>query len=314
MNGAPAPEALAPIALFVYNRVDHTRRTVEALRRNPEASASELVVFCDGAKDEKSRATVADVRAFVRTIVGFKSVKVVEREQNLGLARSIIGGVTDTLKDAETVIVLEDDLVTSPFFLKYMNEALRLYRDDDRVASIHGYVYPITAPLPETFFLRGADCWGWATWRRGWALFRSDGAQLLRELDERGLARSFDLDGAYGNRRMLENQVRGKNNSWAIRWHASAYLANKLTLYPGRSLVVNIGTDDSGTHFQTGTNVFLGALTDRPIRVARTELSESQQARLLFKTYFRQIRWRLVKDRAIGILASALRRIRRSDS
>src|ERR1700682_2325806 len=129
----------APIALFVFNRPDHTRRTVEALRANAHAAASELFVFCDAARDAKDASGVAGVREFVHGITGFRSCTVIEKEKNLGLANSIIGGVTEVLRRDDRVIVMEDDLVTSPFFLSYMNEALEYYQDDDRVASIHGY-------------------------------------------------------------------------------------------------------------------------------------------------------------------------------
>src|SRR5260370_30670471 len=122
----------------------------------------------------------------------------------------------EVLSQHERVIVLEDDIVVSPFFLSYMNGALSLYEDEPRVASIHAYVYPIKEPLPETFFLRGADCWGWATWRRGWELFNSDGRYLLSELRRRGLTQQFDLHGAYRSRKMLKPQIAGANDSLAV--------------------------------------------------------------------------------------------------
>jgi hypothetical protein len=234
-------ESYAPIALFVFNRLEHSRRTVDALRANEHAAQSDLFVFCDGARDAKDVSSVASVREFVRGITGFRSCTVIESEKNRGLAASIIGGVTEVLGRHPRVIVMEDDLVTSPFFLRYMNEGLDYYEADERVASIHGYVYPTLLPLPETFFLRGADCWGWATWRRGWALFNPNGSELLAGLRTLGLTREFDFDGAFQYTAMLQDQISGANNSWAIRWYASTFLANKVTLYPGRSLVINIG-------------------------------------------------------------------------
>jgi len=237
----------APIALFTYNRPWHTQQTVEALLRNVEAADSDLIVFSDGPKDGGSRENIYEVRQHLRTIEGFKSVRIVERKKNLGLAQNIISGVTEVVNEHGRVIVLEDDLVTSPYFLRYMNDALDAYQDDDRVISIHGYCYPIEG-LPETFFQKGADCLGWATWKCGWDLFEPDGSKLLAELTQRNLLHRFDFFEAYDFSGMLRGQTMGKNQSWAVRWYASALLNNKLTLYPGQTLVQHIGSDGSGTH------------------------------------------------------------------
>jgi hypothetical protein len=218
------------------------------LKANPLAAQSDLFVFSDGPKNADAAAGVAQVRELLKGLTGFRSVTVAERERNFGLAASIISGVTDIVSRHGAVIVLEDDLVTSPHFLRYMNDALELYRDREEVASIHGYIYPVEGALPETFFLRGADCWGWATWKRAWELFEPDGAKLLARLRDGKLTKAFDRDGSYEYTRMLEDQISGRNDSWAVRWYASAFLADRLTLYPGRSLVQNIGMDALGTH------------------------------------------------------------------
>lgn len=278
--------SFAPIALFTYNRLEHTRRTVESVLANPEARFTDLIAFSDGARTDAARDEVAQVRAYLSSVTGFRSRTIVERQTNLGLAASIIVGVTDVLAKHETVVVMEDDLVVSPHFLRYLNDALAEYRDDERVVSAHAYVYPVDGPLPETFFLRGADCWGWATWRRGWTTFMADGAHLLAELTRQKLTEDFDLGGAFSNVAMLKGQVAGRNNSWAIRWHASAFLANKLTLYPGRSLVVNIGNDSSGTHCGT-TDTYDVALSERPIRVGGVAVEETAAARDAFKQFGR---------------------------
>ncbi len=114
----------APIALFVYNRLFHTMCTINALANNLYAKDSELIIFSDGPKTESYKEHVAEVRNFIRTIHSFKSVRIVESEVNKGLAKSIIEGVTEVLESSETIIVLEDDLITSPEFLQYMNEGL----------------------------------------------------------------------------------------------------------------------------------------------------------------------------------------------
>lgn len=277
----------SPIVLFVYNRLNHTRRTVEALQNNLLARESDLFVFADAAKSEAQADSVFEVRRFIRQIEGFKSVTIVERETSIGLAGSIIDGVTSVVNRYGRIIVLEDDMVTSPYFLTYMNEALEKYVEDDRVVSIHGYVYPLDQSLPETFFLPGADCWGWATWRRGWECFNPAGQFLLDELKRRDLIRDFDYNGAYSFSGMLKSQINGKNDSWAIRWYASAFLAGKLTLYPGRSLVHNIGNDNSGTH-RGETARFDGALTGTPIALRNIAVAPSAEARQAFENFFRR--------------------------
>ena len=239
---------LAPIVLFVYNRPWHARQTIEALQKNELANKSELFIYSDAAKNHKDASSVKEVRDYIHNVTGFKRIQIIERDKNWGLASSIIDGVTRIVNRYDSVIVLEDDLVTSPYFLDYMNESLDRHAKNDRVISIHGYVYPIQQALPEAFFLKSADCWGWATWKRGWSLFNSNGRELYRELKRRQIIKDFDFNGSYGFSAMLKEQVQGKNDSWAIRWYASAFLADKLTLYPGKSLVHNIGNDNSGTH------------------------------------------------------------------
>jgi len=278
-----------PIVIFAFNRPEHLERTLEALAACPEAAASPLTVYCDGARRDSDEARVREVRQVAAAARGFASVEVVARERNFGLAASIIDGVTRQVQQHGRVIVLEDDIVVSPHFLRYMHEGLALYEHDEQVASIHGYTYPVAEPLPETFFLRGADCWGWATWARAWRHFRPDGPALLAELHAQRLTRAFDLDGAYPYTRMLEDQIAGRNNSWAVRWHASCFLRGMLTLYPCRSLVVNIGNDDSGTHSGL-TSDYDVQMLQRPVQLQRIELVESAAASAAVSAFFRRKR------------------------
>lgn len=185
-------------------------------------------------------------------------------------------------------------MVTSPHFLNYMNESLERFADDDRVISVHGYVFPVQQALPEVFFLRGADCWGWGTWRRCWALFNPDGQALLNELKQRNLIKEFDFNGAYGYSQMLESQIQGTNDSWAIRWYASAFLADKLTLYPGRSLVNNIGNDSSGTHCGDDEHWDV-ELSTTPIDLRALEVTPSALGRSAFERFFRKSRGNVVR-------------------
>jgi hypothetical protein len=277
---------LAPIALFVYNRPSHTQRTIEALKGNLLAGDSDLVVFSDGAKNTQDAVGVNEVRSYLKSISGFKTTRIVARDHNFGLADSIIDGVTEVVNEYDKVIVLEDDLLTSKYFLTFINQGLDKYQNTDRVVSIHGYVYPVKESLPETFFLKGADCWGWATWKRGWDVFEKDGEKLLVQLKERGLAQEFDFNHSYPFTQMLRDQIAGKNQSWAIRWYASAFLKDKLTLYPGRSLVENIGFDGSGTHC-SDSNSYLRNVDDVSIGLESINIEENLEAKKVIEKFFR---------------------------
>ena len=279
----------APIVVFAYMRADHLQRCVESLLANPEAAASDVVFYCDAPKHPHHRPMVDAVRAYVDGLTGFRSVRRVYRDRNMGLRRSVIAGVGEVLAEHGRAIVLEDDLVLSPHFLQYMNDGLDRYEDDARVASIHGYVYPVEGALPETFFLKGADCWGWATWSRAWSHFQPDGAPLLAELKARGRTREFDFDGQFPYTAMLQDQIAGRNNSWAILWYASCFLKDLLTLYPGRSLVQNIGNDSSGTHCGT-TDGFSGDAARSRVDCAEIVVEQSVPARDAFVAFFRSQR------------------------
>ncbi len=280
---------LAPIILFVYNRLPHVRMTVDALQKNESAGESELFVFSDGPRSAADETKIREIRAYLKSITGFKKISLIERSRNLGLAQSVITGVSEIVARYGRGIVLEDDMVTSPYFLRFMNEALHCYETEERVISIHGYVYPTPSRLPETFFLRGADCWGWGTWKRGWDLFEADGSRLLAGLQQRKMTHQFDLDGAFPYTKMLEEQIQGKVDSWAIRWHASAFLLDKLTLYPGRSLIFNTGLDASGTHC-TSSAVFDAKISGDPVRVGGIPIAEDQNARRALSAYLRSLR------------------------
>jgi len=239
----------APVALFVYRRPEHTRATVEALLRNPESAQTDLHVFSDGAREAGSEEAVKQVRRYVREITGMRSVTVVERATNLGLANSVIDGTTRLIREFGRVIVVEDDLVVSPRFLEYMNRALERYQDDDSAMQVSGYMFPIdVAAETDAFFMPFTTSWGWATWERAWQHFDPDMRGFDALVSDPHLRDSFDLGGAYGYFDMLERQRRGSIDSWAIRWYLSVFSRGGLTLYPVRTLVRNIGFDGSGTH------------------------------------------------------------------
>jgi hypothetical protein len=291
----------APVALFVYNRPEHTRQTVAALAANMLANKTPLHVFSDAPRNAAARRSVEEVRSYIRTITGFKFLTIIERATNFGLACSIIDGVTSLCEKHGRVIVLEDDLVVAPHFLKYMNDALDFYEHEQRVISIAGYRYPIDHDSESsTFLLKGTNCWGWATWKRGWNLFDADGGHLLAQLQERGLTREFDMNGAYGYTRMLKNQVRGDNDSWAVRWHASAFLKDRLTLLPHKSLVKNIGLDGSGVHCAGMTwNPFNVELCSEPVTVKQipieVDIRMANSLEVFYRAARRITRWNAIK-------------------
>lgn len=276
----------APIILFTYRRPRHAQQTVEALLMNKEAAASDLIIYSDGPKNEDAVAGVEQTRKYIHSIKGFSSIQIIERSYNWGLANSIIDGVTSVVNKYGRGIVVEDDLITSPYFLQYMNEALELYEDSQDVISIHGYMYPVKEQLPESFFIKTADCWGWATWKRGWDLFNSDSKELLYEIECKKRCREFNFNNSYPYTDMLKAQIDGKVDSWAIRWYASALVNDKLTLYPGRSLVFQNGMDGiDGTH--CGEDIrFEVELSQTPILLRKLKTEESKEARKAITNYF----------------------------
>lgn len=278
---------MTPIVLFTYNRPEHTRRTVEALQKNELASDSELYIYSDGPKDADAVDKVKGVREYLNTIQGFKKLNIIHRDKNYGLSESVIHGVTEVVTAFEKVIVLEDDMVTSPFFLRYINEALTLYADEPRVASIHGYIYPIN-DLPDTFFIKGADCWGWGTWKRAWDHFEADGRVLLQQLEDHRLQKTANFNNSFNYTQMLKDQIAGNNDSWAVRWYFSAFLNDLLTLYPGRSFVQNIGHGAGASHCQAENDTYNVQLADE-YSLGVQEVTEHLIARRKMEEFFRSM-------------------------
>jgi hypothetical protein len=238
----------APIALFVYNRPQHTERTLKFLRQNELAAESRLFVFSDGFKSAADETSVREVRELLKNIDGFKSVEVIQRPENMGLANSVISGVSRLVADYKQVIVLEDDLITSPYTLTYFNEALERYRNAEKVMHIGAYMYNLKeAALPETFFYRAATSWGWATWERAWQHFEPNIDILIQQFDAKK-KHAFTIEGSMNFWKQMTEFKSGRNNSWAIRWYASIFLKEGLTLNPSHSLVNNIGHDGTGIH------------------------------------------------------------------
>ena len=275
----------APIALFVYNRPEHTRRLLETLAGNKLAGESSLFIFADGpkkdAKPEELKA-IENTRKLVRDKKWCGNVEIIESDKNKGLADSITGGVTKLINDYGRAIVLEDDLILSEGFLKYMNDALEIYKDEEKAMHIAGYTFPHKTDLPETFFFKHMSCWGWATWDRAWRHFNPDSEFLYEELQKKGLMDEFNMHGYIDNAIQLYFNFNGIMKTWAIKWYASIYLNGGLCLQPDRSLALNLGHDNTGTHCGT-TDIFEKSHITNYVNVEKkpVQLNESAQKEII---------------------------------
>jgi len=240
----------SPICLFTYNRLAETKKTVTALKNNILAPESDLIIFSDSWRDEAAKGGVMSVRAFINEISGFRSVTIIERAENYGLARSIVTGVTDTLARCGRVIVLEDDLITSINFLSYMNQCLDFYKGKQEVWSVSGFSFPISYPTSYkydvTFGIR-ASSWGWATWADRWDKVDWGVTDYASFLKDKKAQRKFNKGGS-DLCKMLKDQMTGKINSWAIRFCYAQFKNQALDVYPVRSKVQNIGFSADATH------------------------------------------------------------------
>jgi hypothetical protein len=278
---------LAPIALFVYNRPQHTRRTLKFLQQNLLADESRLYIFSDAAKNPSQQAAVNEVRELIKNTTGFKSVKITEQKENLGLANSIIEGVTQLVNDYGKVIVFEDDLLSSPHTLQYFNQALKKYQNEQKLMHISAYMYPLAGAdaLPETFLYRAAHSWGWATWQRAWVNFNPNIDALITQFDKQKI-NAFSIEGTMNFWKQMKEFKTGKNNSWAIRWYASIFLKNGLTLNPKKSLIHNIGHDGTGIHSNIEKTYSVN-INQKQIEDFPTFIQENKQAYKLIKTFLR---------------------------
>ena len=244
---------LAPIVLFVYNRLDHTQGVIETLLKNTLAKESEFYIFSDAAKTENGVEKVNEVRKFIQDNswhTGFKKVSIVEAEKNKGLAKSIIGGVSDIIQKYGKVIVLEDDLKLSPYFLEYMNDALEYYREDEKIWSISGYSFPMKSlkRYPHDIFYSYRGCsWGWATWIDRWKTVDWQVKEYEQFIGDQKWIERFNRGGV-DLTNMLKMQMDGKIDSWAIRWCFSQSNQEMYTVYPRISYLENAGCDGSGIH------------------------------------------------------------------
>ncbi|MBB2144111.1 glycosyltransferase family 2 protein [Pedobacter sp. LMG 31464] len=243
--------ALAPIVLFVYNRLTNTQTLLNSLLRNSLAKDSILYVYSDGAKEDatdEQRDKITTVREFVKSKNWCKEVHLIEAEKNLGCGPSIIKGVTEVINKHGKMIVIEDDLNLSPFFLNYINDALDLYEDEPKVSSIGSCnFFACGDKFPSTFFIQYPDCLGWATWANRWSSFEPDADKLLKELREKNLIEKFNGHGAFKMEELLIAQANNQVSAWDVQWTATCILNDWFTLYPNPAVTQHLFIENA-TH------------------------------------------------------------------
>lgn len=276
----------APIVVFAYRRPEHLRRTLQSLMQCSGFVGSPVIVYGDGPQSEDERASTEATRQVAREMLGSRA-EYHFSDTNLGLSQSVIRGVTEVTDRFGRAIVLEDDLQVAPGFLAYMNSALDRYAEDSSVFQVSGYMFdvPEFAARRTAMFLPLTVSWGWATWKRAWDRFdpAAKGWEALRS--DRGLRQRFNLDGAYDYSTMLERQMAGRSDSWAVRWYWTVFRAGGLVLFPPLTLVSNTGLDGSGTHGRGRLKRFghahPGQACGGPIELpARGEVSEEAFSRV----------------------------------
>ena len=299
---------ISPIVIFTYNRLDHLDTLINSLEQNELFKKSKILVFSDGPKKEIDIEKIEKIRIYLKKKLISKNSEIVERPNNFGLSKNVITGINQTFNDYDQAIILEDDLEVSPFFLNYMNDALNLYVSSEDVASISGYMYPINSKSfsNDYFFLKLAESWGWGTWKRAWNNFETDSVKLKNEIDERKLVDEFNFSSGISYYKMLNDNINGANDSWAIRWYASTFLKNMNTLFPSKSFVKNIGIDNSGENCNY-TTVYdsLINLDYKPLKkINSMELVTDRNA---VKSFFQKIKYKRYIDNIINKLKSLIK-------
>ncbi len=278
--------SVSPIVLFTYNRLNHVRKAIDALKRNDLARESDLFIYSDSFKDKIDEKKVTEVRAYIRRVSGFNSITLIERDSNFGLAANIIDGVTSVTGDYGKAIILEDDLVVSPCFLRFMNDALEYFTNENRVWHISGWNYPICSDgLGDVFLWRAMSCWGWATWYDRWCYFEKNANKLIDEFSPNDIHR-FNLDGVENFWGQVIANQNGNIDTWAIFWYATIFKHSGLCLNPVQSYVDNVGFDGSGIHCGKG-NPFKSDLSAKCETNFDIEICEDGLALERIKSFYR---------------------------
>jgi hypothetical protein len=241
-----------PLAFFAFNRPAHVKDALESLGKCIRLDEVDIYIYCDGPRDSKDEESIRKTRKIIHDWAGKHQAKVIERETNLGLAGSIVGEVTRLCAEYGRVIVVEDDLVVSPYFIDYMLNALDKYEKEERVFQISGYMFPINIESDKSAFLINfASTWGWATWQRAWQYYERDLKVIPEELKLRKIRKAFNIGNSYPYYDLLQGRLKGDNSSWGIIWWWTIFKNSALCLFPKESLVKNCGADGSGRHCNT---------------------------------------------------------------
>jgi len=295
-------ESQAPIAIFAFNRPNHLANCLQSLERCVGLENSEGTIFIDGARNDQEADVVSSSVGVALKFASKYKFRVEARQENFGLAKSITSGIDEMFSLSSKLIVIEDDLILAKGFLDFMNKGLSRYENNSGVASISGYQYPIERELHTSVFLRGADCWGWATWKDRWEQTSFSGKELLNQIRTKKLANEFNLEGSNNYVDLLEKQILGEINSWAILWHASMFVQNRLSLYPPYSLVSNEGGDGLGTHF--GNNqLYSQKISDEMDFLLPSSIEQSEEYRdALIEFYQKNFKRFTFSQRILGKL------------
>lgn len=240
-------EKNVPVIIFTYNRLEHTVKTISALAENVGADETEVFIYSDGWKNDGDKKKVQSVRNYLHSLDGFNEIHIIERETNIGLADNIIDGITSVINKYGKAIVVEDDIVTSKWFLKYMKDALIKYEKTDRVMAVSGYLPPIeTEGLPQSFFTEVFECeGGWGTWERCWSKFERNPEKLIRETTKENIHR-ININNSVNNWQQVRLNDKQVIRTWAIFFHALIVKSNGLVLNNRVYLSANIGKDGTG--------------------------------------------------------------------
>jgi hypothetical protein len=294
---------LSPIIFFAYNRPCHTEQTLLALINNTLAKDSVIYFFIDGLKSNATQEQIKRHEEVVDIInkykIYFKESFVEASLYNKGLANSFIAGITTVINEWGKVIVVEDDIMTSPGFLQFMNDALQMYENEDKVAGVSGFSF--IKSNRSTYFLRTGSCWGWATWKRVWDSINLDVDYLLNHINTKEIIKDFNVKGTYPYYEMLHQQKAGLIDSWAIRFYASYFLNKQLFLYPSKTMVSNIGFDE-GTHFNSKqkrnslSKQKRNLLSKQDIQKQKTIKEDKVQKQKIIKVFQRQKVIKIILD------------------
>jgi len=285
----------SPVALFAYNRFSTIKKTLKSLKKNYLADQTDIFIFSDGPKDTEDYISIFEIRKYIKNFKGFKKINLIERELNLGLSKNIVNGINHVLDLNNSVIVLEDDIVTSKYFLKFMNDALITYENSKNVCQVSGYSYlekySNKYELDETYFIKGGDCMAWGTWKSSWDLYTEDAKYLYDQIKQKKLDKLFNRNNSYNYLKMLKARAFEKNQSWAICWYAINFLKNKYTYYPLKTLAIHIGNDENATNYIPSNNDGLKVnLNDNKVGVSKINVIEKNDTKLAYEKFLKDLK------------------------